>query len=59
MLETGDLFKPWRGDRVEHLAGRVVERRRLLTFTFAAFSVAQPPVSPLWKVNRSEMKFTP
>ena len=30
-----------------------------ITLTFATFNPAQPPVSPLWNVDRSEMKFTP
>ncbi len=30
-----------------------------ITLTFATFNSAQPPVSPLWNVDRSEIKFTP
>ncbi len=30
-----------------------------ITLTFATVNSAQPPVSPLWNVDRSETKFTP
>ena len=30
-----------------------------MTLTFATFNAAHPPVSPLWNVERSEMKLTP
>src|SRR5687768_16769588 len=30
-----------------------------MTLTFATFKPAHPPVSPLWNVERSEMKLTP